>query len=161
MRKKSKMSKASPVREDHFSLINLEKQFFDMPEHIVSRSHQEIEQLRKQEIKIKNGLKKIQLQSERFEQKIAYLKKKNNTDSKKKIAKIRKVLQDSHKSVALLNKSLTDIESIYRVITIRNAKFAALRKMLTHFEKEWKNAGKTKKRKLIKERGRARKVRSN
>lgn len=150
MQKKRKMLKTS--KQSQLKLTRLaektEQILFSMPRIIVVQINKDLKLLKKQEIKFKHNLKKIERQQKKLLPQHNQLKKKNTQLARRQGKIIQQKIQKLVKLAETLSEAIEAISLQTLMLTKKKSKYEALQKQLIQFEKRWhKNASETVKKK--------------
>lgn len=132
----SKIKKTSP----HAKTDGLEKQLNTLPSQLMTQCRQDIAGLQQQTAKLKNELKKADAKNKLAKQKCAALAKAKSNPATNK--KLNTALDDFEKAMKTVKDVLVKMDKVkeqVKALNEKQARFAALKKHLLNFTKEWKN----------------------
>jgi predicted nucleic acid-binding Zn-ribbon protein len=140
-RKKTAKGPAKNKKATNNSFVGLkkmEKDFHDTPAQLSAQLNKEISVLKQKENKLKSALNKSKAQVAQAEKKIkAAAKNKSTSAGKKQWLAAKKNHSQLMKSHIDLNKQHQEIFKSIETATTSQSKYAALRKHLSQFEKDW------------------------
>lgn len=138
----------------------IEKDFVEAPARLIAQLNKEIAAAQTKENKLKNAANKIKAQVKNSEARVkAAAKAKNTSAGKKQLNVAKKAHAEIAKAQADLDKQLKEANQSLESIANKHAKFVALSKHLSQFEKEWaKKAKKLKASKKAKIKAKTKKV---
>lgn len=126
----------------------MEKEFMSAPSKIMLHISKEVKSLKQQETKIKKSLAKINAQTKKSENRIHVISKKEMTTARKKQLNVAKKLHaKSAKQYGVIAGNLASITESLETTSAKLAKFVAIGKQLSQFEKDWTKQNKPSKNK--------------
>jgi hypothetical protein len=148
-RKPAKRASKRSSKNNYFdfaSLHKMEKDFSAIPAKLTAKLDKAVSSLQRAETKLKKHINKVKTQLKHCETHVrAANKTKNTVAGRKQLSKIKKIHTEAMKTLITLNKELQETIKLHDMLSRKQAKFVALHRHLTQFEKNWTQS--TKKRK--------------
>jgi hypothetical protein len=126
---------------------SLEKSFREIPAKIIAQTRKELSTIKQQEAKLKTEQKKAQAQKKITKTKhmalTAKAKSKPSPTTKKQLVSAKQAFDKVSKTIAGIDANLAVVKKQVDTLSKKNAKFTALSKQISSFDKEWERKGKT------------------
>lgn len=136
-RKTAKRSAKRTTTQGSSAALRMEKDFLGTPAKLSAHLQKEIKTLKQKESKLKAQVAKSKTKVKQMQTKLKQASKQKTATGKKQLASVKKTHGKTLQMHTLLEKLLKEATQALTDATTRQAKYAALRKKLSQFEKEW------------------------
>jgi len=133
-------AKKPMAKSKTFLSEKMEKDFREIPTKIAAQYKNDLTVLKKQESKLKEDLKKAQLNNKLLKKKAAELtsSKSTSASAKKALVTSKKALDTSNKTIKDLTEQLSKLKLNHNLLSNNHKKFTLITKQLSQLDKQFK-----------------------